>query len=142
MFDTGNHFRFWFSLGSVVVSNLLVIPVALMAGVGIVELIWFYWCESLILGGFQAFRILVVEYTSITYLKQSNRYEKRLEEMRNNNPETLQEFLQREDEMPMALVFLVPYVLIHAGFAGAILLTITNFNYTHALLVIGGIIFA
>jgi hypothetical protein len=126
--ELGSKRKAWFglSLACVIVSNLIVIPIALKAGVTILELIWLYWCESLILGGFQALRILGVEYTSITYLKESKRYRRKPKEA---------------EEPPRVLGFLFVYGLTHAVFAKTVLSAHKEFQYTHALLVIGGVLF-
>ena len=139
MVGSGNRFKSCLSLVAVLVSNLLAIPVALMSGLTIQELIWLYWCESLVLGVFQALRIFTVEYTSINFIKQSGQYYKRLKEANEVNTWDPFNESQQVTELPTAFPFLVMYVFIHAGFAGLVFFTSRDFRYTHALLVIGGI---
>ena len=61
----------WFSFPfiSIIVSNLLVLAIALIGTVSITSIIWVYWCEGVLLGIIQFFRIFSLE-CSVEYLKK------------------------------------------------------------------------
>ena len=55
---TKNKSDFYLSLFSIIFTNLLLMAVALSAGLSITQLIWVYWCEGVVIGLCQSLKVL------------------------------------------------------------------------------------
>jgi len=109
-----------FSLISIILVNLILMFIALKAGLSITQLIWLYWCEGIIIGLLQSLKVLSTESTSVSVLK----------------------YLGHAPPINLTLCFLLLQVPFHAFFALWIYYIEPGFDYVHGLLVMGAIIVA
>ena len=95
--------------------------VALRAGLSITQLIWLYWCEGVVIGLIQSFKVFSTESTSISVLKGLG-----------------------SDTPPISLTifFSALQIPFHCLFAVWIYSIDPTFDYAHALLMMGGVILA
>ena len=105
---------------SIVIVNLLLMLIALKTGLSITELIWLYWCEGIVIGLIQSFKIFSVESTSISILKH----------LGPNTP-----------SISLTIFFLALQVPLNCLFAVWIYHIEPTFDYVHGLLIMGGVIF-
>ena len=110
-----------FSVIPIVVVNLFLMFIALKARLSITELIWIYWCEGILIGVIQLFKVFSVEVTSFSVLKPLG---------------------PGEAPLSLTVAFLILQVPLHFFFAIWIHRINPMFDYVHGLLMIGGVIIA
>jgi hypothetical protein len=91
------------------------------ARLSITELIWLYWCEGVVIGLIQSFKVFSTESTSISVLKGLGPY---------------------TPPISLTLFFSALQIPFHCLFAVWIYSIDPTFDYAHALLMMGGVIFA
>ncbi|MHC5093327.1 MAG: DUF6498-containing protein [Planctomycetota bacterium] len=119
--EKGGTAKTLFSVIPIIVVNLFLMLTALKARLSITELIWLYWCEGVVIGLIQSFKVFSTESTSISVLKGL-----------------------RPDTPPISLTifFSALQIPFHCLFAVWIYNIDPTFDYANALLMMGGVIFA
>lgn len=109
----------YFSLISIIIVDVVLIGIALKTGLSITQLIWLYWCEGVIIGILQSFKVFATEVTTISFL----------EHLAPNTP-----------PMCLTILFFALQIPFHCFFAFWIYHIDPTFDYVHGLLVMAGII--
>lgn len=116
-----NKTDFYISLFSIVFMNLLLMVLALKAELSITQLIWLYWCEGIIIGIIQFFKLFSEEVTSFSVVDRA---------------------MAREPNVLLTFLFFTLQIFFHSFFALWICHIEPSFDYVHGLLAMGAIIFA
>jgi hypothetical protein len=109
------------SLISILIVDLVLIGIALKSGLSITQLIWLYWCEGIIIGLIQFFKLFSTEITSFTVVDRA---------------------MAKEPNVLLTILFFALQIPFHVFFAVWIYHIEPTFDYVHGLLVMGAIILA
>lgn len=116
-----NKTAFYIPLVLIVFTNLILMVIALKADLSITELIWLYWCEGIIIGIIQCFKLFSEEITSFSVVDRA---------------------MAKEPNILLTLLFFALQIPFHFFFALWIYHIEPTFDYVHALLAMGAIIAA